>query len=65
MLLKRARSNKVFDLGGVEQYNVIFIVRVKVHPSKILYPNGHVNESADLSKLEKKAEAYLKKLSVG
>lgn len=46
-------------------YAEIFAAVFKEHPSDILYPNGHVKKSADLLKLEKKAEAYLKKSSVG
>ncbi len=46
-------------------YAEIFAAVFKVHPSDILYPNGHVKKSADLLKLEKKAEAYFKKASVG
>jgi len=46
-------------------YAEIFAAVFKVHPSEILYPNGHVKKSADLLKLEKKVEAYLKKSSVG
>jgi transcriptional regulator with XRE-family HTH domain len=44
-------------------YAEIFAVVFKVHPSDILYPNGHVKKSADIVKLEKKAEAYFKKVS--
>lgn len=46
-------------------YAEIFAAVFKVHPSEILYPNGHVKKSADLLKLEKKAEAYFKKVSAG
>jgi transcriptional regulator with XRE-family HTH domain len=46
-------------------YAEIFAAVFKLHPSDILYPNGHVKKSADLLKLEKKAEAYFKKSSVG
>ena len=46
-------------------YAEIFSAVFKVHPSEILYPNGHVKKSADILKLEKKAEAYLKKVSTG
>lgn len=46
-------------------YAEIFSVVFKVHPSEILYPNGRVKKSSELLKLEKKAEAYLKKLSAG
>lgn len=46
-------------------YAEIFAAVFKVHPSDILYPNGHVKKSADLLKLEKKAEAYFKKVSIG
>lgn len=42
-------------------YAEIFSAVFKVHPSEILYPNGHVKKSRDLLKLEKKAETYLKK----
>lgn len=44
-------------------YAEIFSAVFKVHPSDILYPNGNVKKSADLLKLEKKAEAYFKKMS--
>jgi transcriptional regulator with XRE-family HTH domain len=46
-------------------YAEIFATVFKVHPSDILYPNGHVKKSAELIKLKKKAEAYFKKISVG
>jgi transcriptional regulator with XRE-family HTH domain len=46
-------------------YAEIFSVVFKVHPSEILYPNGHVKKSTDLLKLEKRAEAYFKKVSAG
>ncbi|MBC7429845.1 MAG: helix-turn-helix transcriptional regulator [Bacteriovorax sp.] len=46
-------------------YAEIFAAVFKVHPSDILYPNGHVKKSADLLKLEKKAEAYFKKFAAG
>lgn len=46
-------------------YAEIFATVFKVHPSDILYPNGHVKKSADLLKLEKKAIAYFKKASGG
>ena len=42
-------------------YAEIFSAVFKVHPTDILYPNGHVKKSADLLKLEKKVEAYFKK----
>jgi transcriptional regulator with XRE-family HTH domain len=44
-------------------YAEIFSVVFKVHPSDVLYPNGHVKKSASLIKLEKRAEAYMKKAS--
>ena len=46
-------------------YAEIFAAVYKVHPSDILYPNGFVKKSAELIKLEKKAEAYFKKASSG
>jgi transcriptional regulator with XRE-family HTH domain len=46
-------------------YAEIFSAVFKVHPSQILYPNGKVRKSSEILKLEKKAEAYLKKLSIG
>lgn len=46
-------------------YAEIFAAIFKIHPSDILYPNGYVKKSAELLKLEKKAEAYFKKSSVG
>ncbi len=46
-------------------YAEIFAAVFKVHPSDILYPNGHVKKSTDLLKLEKKAAAYFKKVSAG
>ncbi len=44
-------------------YAEIFSAVFKVHPTDILYPNGHVKKSADLLKLEKKVDAYFKKVS--
>lgn len=44
-------------------YAEIFSAVFKVHPTDILYPNGHVKKSADLLKLEKKVAAYFKKVS--
>lgn len=46
-------------------YAEIFSAVFKVHPSEILYPNGHVKKSSEILKLEKKAEAYLKRIAVG
>ena len=46
-------------------YAEVFSAVFKVHPSEILYPNGHVKRSTDLLKLKKKAEAYFKKSSAG
>lgn len=74
-------QDELADLTGIQRSNLsalendrtsmtsyyaeIFATVFKVHPSDILYPNGHVKKSADLLKLEKKAEAYFKKSSVG
>ena len=44
-------------------YAEIFAAVFKVHPSQILYPNGHVRSTPELKRLEKKAEAYFKKIS--
>ncbi len=44
-------------------YAEIFSAVFKVHPSDILYPNGNVKKTAELLKLEKRAEAYFKKVS--
>lgn len=48
-------------ISMTSHYAEIFSAVFKVHPSEILYPNGHVKKSADLRKIEKKAEAYFKK----
>ena len=61
------------NLSGLENdriemtshYAEIFAAVFKVHPSEILYPNGNVKKSSEILKLEKKAEAYLKKVAVG
>lgn len=74
-------QDQLSELSGVQRPNIsglendriemtshyaeIFAAVFKVHPSEILYPNGHVKKSADLLKLEKKAEAYFKKVSAG
>jgi DNA-binding XRE family transcriptional regulator len=46
-------------------YAEMFSAVFKVHPSEILYPNGHVKKSADFLKLEKKADAFFKKVPAG
>jgi transcriptional regulator with XRE-family HTH domain len=43
-------------------YAEIFAAVFKVHPADILYPNGKINKSAEFLRLEKKAEAYIKKM---
>ncbi len=46
-------------------YAEIFSAVFKIHPSEILYPNGHVKKTSELQKLEKKAEAFFKKIAAG
>lgn len=71
-------QEQLADLTGIQRSNIsalenerlpmtsyyaeIFSVVFKVHPSDILYPNGHVKKSSELIKLEKKAEAFFKKI---
>lgn len=72
-------QDKLAELTGIQRTNLsalendriqmtsyyaeIFSAVFKVHPSDILYPNGHVKKSAELLKLEKKVDAYFKKAS--
>ncbi len=52
-------------IAMTSHYAEIFAAVFKIHPSEILYPNGHVKKSPAILKLEKKAEAYFKKNAVG
>lgn len=56
-----ALENNRLDMTS--HYAEMFAVIFNVHPSEILYPNGHVKKSPEILKLEKKAQAYLKKVS--
>jgi transcriptional regulator with XRE-family HTH domain len=52
------------DRIETSHYAEIFAAVFKIHPSAILYPNGHVKKSSKILKLEKKAEAYLNKIAM-
>jgi transcriptional regulator with XRE-family HTH domain len=52
-------------LGMTSHYAEILGAALKLHPADLLYPNRKVIKSKQILKIEKKAEAVLKRHAVG
>ena len=64
-----ARSNiSALENGRIQMtihYAIRFAAALKLHPSDILFPNGHVEKSDEIRQIEKRAAALRKRRSVG
>ena len=65
--LQRANLSAI-ENGRLElsvHYAVILSAALGVHPSTILFPDGHYEKSKEILKIERKAQSIFKKLNVG